>query len=347
MNTNTTHNFAANSSFLAISCITTLIACTIATAAHGQRATRILEDAGILGATVPATSVDPLSIEMLQNSAVRTTRKHFPRVTSKQGTTSVVRNQVVGKPNQQALGRYAEALIAEGSDGWKPVKKPNAPQNDLYRFKDGKLEGMQVKLHKDYKFATYLKDLEKDHLAEYFAVADDHVDQLKGDLLAKAKALRAEGLVDEAAKLEKHASRIVKIGATHAQIEKKFIMASLRGLCTSAAATAAFAAGTTILIDLAMLGFESMDGSLSGSVIEDRIVEASIKAGATGAVTAVAVFCGATPVGWVVVVGGAAAYITTEVAIYSVKEAFHTPVVSEDAIPYLLSGWKETSWQKK
>ena len=88
-----------------------------------------------------------------------------------------------------------------------------------------------------------------------------------------------------------------------------------------------------------------MDGSLSGVEIEDRIVEASLKAGAAGTVTAVAVFCGATPVGWVVVVGGAAAYITTEVAIYSVKEAFHTPVVSEDAIPYVLSGWRETSWR--
>lgn len=313
--------------------------------AHAQSTASLLRRTGVIGSTAPAAAVDPLTIKTLQNPAVQATLKHLPNHAARNGVTPTVQTQALGRPNQQALGRYAEALIAEGSDGWKPVKKPNAPQNDLYRFKDGKLEGMQVKLHKDYKFATYLKDIEKDHLAEYFAVADDHVDQLKGDLLAKAKALRAEGLVDEAAKLEKHASRIVKIGATHAQIEKKFIMASLRGLCTSAAATAAFAAGTTILIDLAMLGFESMDGSLSGVEIEDRIVEASLKAGATGTVTAVAVFCGATPVGWVVVVGGAAAYITTEVAIYSVKEAFHTPVVSEDAIPYVLSGWRETSWR--
>jgi len=342
MNTHTTCNIAANHPLRAICCIAAMIACTAAETAHAQRATGIIEDAGVLGATSPAAAVDPLSIEALQNSAVRATRKHFPKVTARQGTTPVVWRQVFGKPNPQALGRFAEEFIIDHGEGWKPVRKPNAPQNDLYRWEDGKLVGKQVKLHKDYRLSTYLEDLENDNLAEYFAVADDHADQLKRDLLAKAKKLRAEGLVDEAAELKRHASRIVRIGATHAELEKKYVMACLRGLCTSAAATAAVAAGTTLVIDLAMLGIESTDGSLSGNAIEDRIVEASIKAGATGAVTAVLVFCGATPVGWVVVVGGTAAYLATEVAIYSVKEVFHTPTVAADAMPYLLSGWKET-----
>jgi len=325
--------------------IATLALC-ITASSYGQPVSELLKKAGALGATAPAASVDPLAIKALQNSAVRTTLRHFPRVSSVAGATPTVHSQVFGKPSQQALGRYAEEFILEKGEGWKPVKKSNAPQNDLYRFnKDGKPEGMQVKLHKEYNFKTYLKDLEADNLAEYFAVADDHADVLKKDLLAKAKEMRAAGNIKEALKLEKHAARIVKIGATHAELEKRFILAGLRGLCTSAVATAAVAGASALFVDLAILGFENRNGTLTGAEIEDRIVEACIKAGATGAATAVLVMCGASPVGWVVVVAGTAAYIVTDTAIFAVKEVVKVPTVAEDAIPYILNGWKETAWQ--
>jgi urea transporter len=55
--------------------------------------------------------------------------------------------------------------------------------------------------------------------------------------------------------------------------------------------------------------------------------------------------CGASPVGWVVVVAGTAAYIVTDTAIFAVKEVVKVPTVAEDAIPYILNGWKETAWQ--
>ena len=321
-----------------------IVACTIASNAVAQSTATVLRRSGALGAAATSTTVDPLTVEALQNPAVRATQKHFPRVSREQGLTPTVQKQAFGKPNQQALGRYAENFIVDAGDGWNPVRQPNAPQNDLWRYRNGKLEGMQVKLHKDYNLTTYLKDMQKDHLAEYFAVADDHVDTLKQDLLTKAKALRAEGLVDDAVELERHAGRVVKIGATHADLEKKFVMASMRGLCTSAAATAAVTAGAAVVIDLAMLGVETAGGTLSGTEIEDRIVDASVKAGASGAVTAVAIFCGASPVGWIVIVGGAAAYIVTDVGITAVRSAVQTPVVAQNAIPYILSGWRETSW---
>ncbi len=321
-----------------------IVACTIASNVLAQSTTAVLQRSGALGATATLAIIDPLTVDALQNPALRATQRHFPRVSREQGMTPTVQRQVFGKPSQQALGRYAEDFIVEGGDGWQPVKKPNAPQNDLWRHRNGKLEGMQVKLHKNYSYTTYLKDMQRDHLAEHFAVADDHVDTLKRDLLAKAKSLRTEGIIDEAVELERQAARVVKIGATHADLEKKFVMASVRGLCTSAAATAAVATGAAIVVDLAMLGLEASGGMLSGTEIEDRIVEATMKAGATGAITAVAIFCGASPVGWAVVVGGTAAYIATDVAITAVKAAVQTPAVSADAIPYILSGWRETSW---
>jgi hypothetical protein len=321
-----------------------IVVCTLASSALAQSTATVLRRSGALGAAATSTAVDPLTVEAFQNSAVRATQKHFPRISREHGLTPTVQKQAFGSPNQQALGRYAENLIIDDGSGWNPVKKPNAPQNDLWRYRNGKLEGMQVKLHKDYSFTTYLKDMRKDHLAEYFAVADDHVDPLRQDLLAKAKSMRAEGLIDEAVEIERHAGRVVKIGATHADLEKKFVMASMKGLCSSAAATAAVTAGAAFAIDLAMLGIETSGGTLSGTEIEDRIVDASIKAGASGAVAAVAVLCGASPVGWVVIVGGAAAYIVTDVGITAVRTAVQTPVVAQDAIPYILSGWRETSW---
>jgi hypothetical protein len=88
-----------------------------------------------------------------------------------------------------------------------------------------------------------------------------------------------------------------------------------------------------------------MTEGLTVSELEDRLIDASIKAAASGSAVAIAVVAfGANPVGLTVMIVGGSAYIITDVAIQVIRSNFMVASASPEAMPYILSGWKETSW---
>lgn len=281
---------------------------------------------------------------MTARTELQTLQRYFPNLTKTEGMTPTIRKALF-ESNPRLLGVYAEEVIAANGKGWKTVKKPNAPQNDLYRFKNGAFEGAQVKLHGKYDFSTYMNDMKVDNKAERFMVASDHVSGLRRDLLAKAKLARNSGLLDEAVRLERDATRVTSLGATAAQLEARLMRGLALALGSTAAASAVMAAGGAIVIDVALISYDAMTEGLTVSELEVRLIDASIKAAASGSAVAIAIVVfGANPVGLTVMIVGGSAYIITDVAIQVIRSNFMVASASPEAMPYILSGWKETSW---
>ncbi len=116
-------------------------------------------------------------------------------------------------------GRIAEKdwINQNAKNGWKPVKSPNAPQNDAYRFVNGRLEGAQVKVHKDWH--NYIRSMRKDNLAERFVLPDDHFDLVYRELeIRRVGALRG-GLVEKAAEYGRQQQRLTGMGRTFAEVD--------------------------------------------------------------------------------------------------------------------------------
>lgn len=116
-------------------------------------------------------------------------------------------------------GRIAELdwINRNAKNGWRLVKSAIAPQNDAYRFVNGRLEGAQVKVHKDWH--NYIRSMRKDNLAERFVLPDDHFDLVYRELeIRRVGALRG-GLVEKAAEYGRQQQRLTKMGRTFAELD--------------------------------------------------------------------------------------------------------------------------------
>ena len=152
----------------------------------------------------------PKNVELLEDALLR---KH-PKLLG--GSPTKARNLIVRRYQNdpaQLRGIMAEAVFADQNPDWRYVRKPNAPQHDLYRLRLGMPpETVQVKFHMDGNPATYAADMVKDHLAHRFAVPDDHVGPLKNYLRLKAERLAAAGDDAAAARLWRDYGRVRGIG---------------------------------------------------------------------------------------------------------------------------------------
>lgn len=99
----------------------------------------------------------------------------------------------------------AEAIFIDRNPEWLYVKKPNAPQHDVYRtiLGQSRVYG-QIKYHDDLDPSQYARDMIDDNRSKRFFIPDDHVEPTKAYLESKKRM--------------KDYARVRPIGATSAEI---------------------------------------------------------------------------------------------------------------------------------
>ena len=191
----------------------------------------------------------------------------------------------------QLLGHYAEERFVQVNRdaGWRKVNNRFAPQRDVWRWVDGRVEYGQIKVHGPGRRATtmrklaavYLESMRKDSgrgQARFFLVPDDHIDSIKHLIDERHSAAIQRGDTSEAAWLLKQRKRLAPLGVTYDTLSHEADLAQqagrsrIVGKYAGPAITVIFLAGST--------GYETYrwsTGQLSGA-------EFAIQIGKTGSV---------------------------------------------------------------
>lgn len=140
------------------------------------------------------------------------------------------------------LGQYAEDRFVEINKdaGWKKVKDPFAPQRDVWRRVNGRIEYGQIKVHGLGKTATtmrelagvYINSMRKDSgrgQARLFLIPDDHIDSVKGLIDERRATAVARGDTKEATWLLKQKERLARLGASYETLSGEADLAQQAG----------------------------------------------------------------------------------------------------------------------
>lgn len=206
------------------------------------------------------------------------------------GSKSMLRLRRMSR--SQAIGLYAEKRL-EVTNGWRPVSKQNAPQNDLYKFENGRFVGAQVKTHRNGDAATYVRDMRTDNRAEQFLIPDDHYETTLQHLKQQAERARAAGDAKNAVFFERQIERLGKIGATYSQLESEAQLAAKLAQSRIIAARVGWVMTGIMVIPSAYVSFESYyTGRITGNEFAFNLGKdaLSVGAGLGGAALGNAVF---------------------------------------------------------
>jgi len=142
----------------------------------------------------------------------------------------------------QILGHYAEDRFVEVNRGagWRKVNNQFAPQRDVYRWVDGRIEYGQLKVHGLGRSATtmrqlaahYIESMRKDSgrgQARLFLVPDDHFDSIKGALSEQREAAVRRGDSSEALWLKKQEARLSRMGVSYETLSREADIAQQAG----------------------------------------------------------------------------------------------------------------------
>ena len=142
----------------------------------------------------------------------------------------------------QLLGLYAEdRFVRVNQDaGWQKVNNRFAPQRDVWRRVDGRVEYGQIKVHGLGRSATtmrelaavYLESMRKDSgqgQARSFLVPDDHLDSIKGLIDERHSAAVRRGDAGEATWLLKQEERLVRLGVNYETLSHEADLAQQAG----------------------------------------------------------------------------------------------------------------------
>lgn len=135
---------------------------------------------------------------------------------------------------RQVLGLYAEDRFVDVNRdaGWRKVNSPFAPQRDVWRRTDGRVEFGQIKVHGLGRSAptlhelagVYLDSMRKDSgrgQARLFLVPDDHVDAIDRLLNQRYAVASRRGDKGEATWLLKQKTRISPLGVTYETLSRE------------------------------------------------------------------------------------------------------------------------------
>jgi len=142
----------------------------------------------------------------------------------------------------QLLGHYAEERFVQVNRdaGWQKVSNRFAPQRDVWRRIDGRVEFGQIKVHGLGRSATtmqqlaavYLESMRKDSgrgQARLFLVPDDHIDSIRGLIDERHSAAVRRGGTREATWLLKQRERLARLGATYETLSHEADLAQQAG----------------------------------------------------------------------------------------------------------------------
>jgi hypothetical protein len=194
------------------------------------------------------------------------------------GTRSMLRLRRMSR--SQAIGLYAEKRL-QITDGWSPVSKSNAPQNDLYKRDNGRIVGAQVKTHQNGDPSTYVRDMRKDNRAEHFLIPDDHYETTREHLRQKADQAKAANDSKESAFYERQLQRLGKIGASYRQLQSESQLAAKLAQARIISARVGWIITGVMVIPSAYLNFEAYyTGKITGNEFAYNLSKDALMAGA-------------------------------------------------------------------
>lgn len=262
--------------------------------------------------TRAAAFADPIEAAQVLAAAEKT----FPNLAADLDTAHLL-SKAADDPSMRGnlRGRIAEEdwLKRNASDGWRKVKNPNAKQNDGFRFVNGKLEGVQVKVHNNWR--DYIGSMRTDNKSELFVLPDDHFELVYKELETRRIGALRGGLTEKAAEYARQQQRLVKLGRTFPELDGAVAAsakhyARIANVLRAAGKAASFVGVALAVLDggiaiyevatgkaevdelVARLGKIAIGGTAAW-VLGDAAAAAAVAAGATGAVpVAVAIIVG-------------------------------------------------------
>jgi hypothetical protein len=249
-----------------------------------------------LGSSLRYSATPPsagLNSEVISQSFQDVIRSKFARDTTRAGLDESMyfrlRSGGIGSKSMlrlrrmslsQAIGLYAEKRLVI-TEGWNPVAKQNAPQNDLWKYENGRRIGAQVKTNIKGDPATYVREMRKDYRAEKFLIPDDHYEPTLQHLRQKAEQARAAGDTIEVAFFERQAQRLGKIGATYTQLESEAQFAAKLALARIISARVGWVITGVMVVPSAYMNFDAYySGKISGNEFAYNLGKDALATGA-------------------------------------------------------------------
>lgn len=283
---------------------------------------------------------DPISAAQVLAAAEKT----FPNFAADLESAELLRKMVANPSSRGSLrGRIAESdwINRNAKDGWKQVKNANAPQNDAYRFVNGKLEGAQVKVHADWH--DYIRSMRKDDKAERFVLPDDQYDLVYNEWETRRIGAARGGLLEKSAECARQQQRLTKMGRTFVEIDSSVGAAAKYYSKIAKAFQATGKAASYVGIAIAILegGISVYEVAIGKSEVDElvtklgKIVVGGTATWAVGSVAGTAAVTagatGAIPIAVVIVVG-TVTYLAVDWAIDSIADAVRVGQLSSSDI---------------
>jgi hypothetical protein len=146
----------------------------------------------------------------------------------------------------------AEALYLHKHPEWNYVRKPNAPQNDVWKqinAKGHKIGGqVKYKFHFERSAPRYFRDMQKDYRANRFIVPDDHVAPLRQYVEDRYQVAKATGNVQLAERLAIQKQRITPLGYNSSEVVVKTNTAMRTAAAESYASYVSVGAGLALTV---------------------------------------------------------------------------------------------------
>jgi len=301
---------------------------TAVQAKAAQRAASSVNISGT-GVGVVGSISDPLTAAQVLAAAEKT----FPNLAAELENAELLRKAATDPLIRGNLrGRIAESdwINRNAKDGWKKVKNVNAPQNDAWRFVNGKLEGAQVKVHADWH--DYIRSMVKDNKAERFVVPDDHFDLVFKELETRRTGAIRGGLLEKAADYADKQQKLTKMGRSFSEIDGAIVAAAKHYTRIAKAIRATGKAAPFVGIAMSILdgGIGVYEVAIGKSELDELVTKLGkivvggtaswAAASAAGSAAVAAGATGAVPVAVAIVVS-TATYLVIDWAIDSIADA--------------------------
>lgn len=275
-------------------------------AAYGQTTGLLLPATSLSASAGNTTSVTLIDPHLARDAILK-------RALPRHGELQAMRKVLVDPlQRSRATGYLAENSFVQDHPGWKLVTKPNAPQNDVYRWINGRLEGGQIKAFSSGDPKRYYRAMLKDHRAGQFLVPDDHVAALRQSISEHIAQMEQRGQFAKAEELRGQLKRVQPLDRTYGELQQAIKDVPKSWIRRAAVKTGIATGAIVFVVDGGTVIYQSCQGQLTPDETERKLVEAGGKAVAVGTATTLAVIAGANPVGITVFVVAGVTYIVVD-----------------------------------
>jgi len=266
----------------------------------------------------------------------------LPKLWDRQGELRVAR-RLLGDPvkRSHAVGHLAEDDLVARDPVWRKTAAANAPENDVWRWARGRLEGGQIKTHASGNAAAYLRDMLRDGKAEGFFVPDDHMGPLMQRIGQQVGKADGQGSEDAGAIWRAQLARVRPLGRTYGELERGVMASARRSVRRCALRGAGGTAAAVLAVDGVAIWYRCAEGELTPLQSQDAIAEALAKAGLVGGGTYVVVLLGANPMGLTVIVVGAVVYLVADYGFDELRPALTSSPLTHAQVEQVMPvGWR-------